>query len=79
MYKVGDLVELLSFFDKVPTGVFGIVIAVFEAPAGFYGLTYPEEYETVEYYKVDWYDFPDLPSQPVYEEDIFLIQGVDDR
>ena len=45
-YEVGDLGELLSFFDKVPTGVLGIVIGVFEAPAGFYGLNYPEDYET---------------------------------
>ena len=73
-YKVGDLVELLSFFDKMPTGVLGIVIGVFEAPAGFYGLSYPEDYETVIYYKVEWYDFPDLPSQPVYEEDFILVQ-----
>ena len=73
-YEVGDLVELLSFFDKMPTGVYGVVVAVFEAPAGFYGLTYPEEYETVEYYKIVWYDFPDLPTQPVYDEDLILIQ-----
>jgi len=73
-YCVGDLVELLSFFDKVQTGIFGVVIGVYEAPAGFYGLNYPEDYETVVYYKVEWIDFPDLPNQPVYSEDLFLIQ-----
>ena len=77
-YKVGDLVELLSFFDRASTGVFGIVVAILKDNKTVYDYGYPIGCEQHTYYRVHWYDFPDLPGSPVYPEDMILIKGVDD-
>tara|TARA_R110000824_G_scaffold80296_1_gene201946 strand:- start:410 stop:643 length:234 start_codon:yes stop_codon:yes gene_type:complete len=73
-YKIGDLVELLSFFDRMPTGVYGVVIAVYSEYRTVYDQGYPSDYNLQPYYKIEWYDFPDLPGTPTYPEDIKMIQ-----
>ena len=74
MYRVGDLVELLSFFDRVSTGVFGIVVAVHPDRRTLHGDVYTIEYQPFYYYTITWLQYPHLPSSPVYPEDIILVK-----
>ena len=74
MYSVGDLIELLSFFDRISTGVYGIITAVHPDRRSIGGHVHTVDYQPFYYYTVTWLQYPHLPTSPVYPEDIILVQ-----